>query len=70
MSGNSYILVTGKPVLLGQWPSEEDRACHYEFEWRTHVSYLNPLDELVVNLLHSMHVRQGNVVSLEDYLSS
>ncbi|KAI9566355.1 mannose-6-phosphate receptor binding domain-containing protein [Boletus coccyginus] len=50
-SGSSTILFicdmsvysAGKPVLLDQWPSEEDRACHYELEWRTH--YACPVGE-------------------------
>ncbi|KAF8435782.1 mannose-6-phosphate receptor binding domain-containing protein [Boletus edulis BED1] len=33
----------GKPVLLDSWPSGEDRACHYELEWRTH--YACPVGE-------------------------
>jgi cation-dependent mannose-6-phosphate receptor len=40
------IFIIGKPVLLDQWPSEDDKACHYEFEWRTHVRHPSPLDRL------------------------
>jgi len=40
---DTSVYAAGKPVLLAQWPSEEDKACHYEFEWRTH--YACPVGE-------------------------
>ncbi|KAH0837758.1 Utp14 protein-domain-containing protein [Lanmaoa asiatica] len=33
---DTSVYSSGSPVLLAQWPSEDDKACHYEFEWRTH----------------------------------
>ncbi|KIJ66586.1 hypothetical protein HYDPIDRAFT_109650 [Hydnomerulius pinastri MD-312] len=33
---DTSVYAAGKPVLLDQWPSEDDKACHYELEWRTH----------------------------------
>ncbi|KAF9237058.1 mannose-6-phosphate receptor binding domain-containing protein [Melanogaster broomeanus] len=33
---DTSIYAAGKPVLLDQWPSDDDKACDYEFEWRTH----------------------------------
>ncbi|KAG9309117.1 mannose-6-phosphate receptor binding domain-containing protein [Chiua virens] len=54
---DTSVYSAGKPVLLAQWPSEEERACHYEFEWRTH--YACPIGErgllggLIVSLIIS-----------------
>ncbi|KIJ13803.1 hypothetical protein PAXINDRAFT_170120 [Paxillus involutus ATCC 200175] len=33
---DTSVYAAGKPVLLVQWPSDEDKACSYELEWRTH----------------------------------
>ncbi|KIK94506.1 hypothetical protein PAXRUDRAFT_827915 [Paxillus rubicundulus Ve08.2h10] len=33
---DTSVYAAGRPVLLAQWPSEEDKACNYELEWRTH----------------------------------
>lgn len=62
---SSYTM-TGKPVLLDQWPSEEDKACHYEFEWRTHVRHSDFLDSPIVDIPCSMHARLENVASSVD----
>ncbi|KAH7886382.1 mannose-6-phosphate receptor binding domain-containing protein, partial [Phlebopus sp. FC_14] len=33
---DTSVYAAGKPVLLDQWPSDDEKACHYELEWRTH----------------------------------
>jgi cation-dependent mannose-6-phosphate receptor len=43
---HSYCLVLGKPELIAQLPDDEDTACSFFIEWRTHVSTL-PLPVLI-----------------------
>ncbi|EGO05419.1 hypothetical protein SERLA73DRAFT_174558 [Serpula lacrymans var. lacrymans S7.3] len=40
---DNSVYAAGKPALLDQFPSDDENACHFEFEWKTH--YACPVGE-------------------------